>query len=429
MSTKTVIPSQLYVTVKYQADAGNAHGLIGFASPYSKDDAFQKRKITQDHWAYGKQCNVTILDDDSVTVSGHGSSDGKHWDAGCLFIANCFPRIVNNEPQEGFQLAKSVRRHGWSGAGNVMWRITDPRGFDLEISSENFANILNCCVLDQGQIQGKCVWGRMGAKNVLLPENSEPYQEALRHTRKVSKQVNLRDVRRGDIIEIISSIIPEEHQKCRYLGRVTLVGIERTPSSNRQCRDVIVLAGQQWERHIVCSLSDGSLHTLNSIKVSEVLEKVATPMSVDEAVAEINLYISRNSADDLEGAHLALAKKTARENIRYSLAAHDTVSIDSWPTHRKYCFVHFLVEKEGQFYIASLWRRLLLSLISVSWNADSGELMLETVPSHHNNPWRGINLPVYRKIEGADTEGLKFFQIQIQPPQGVLQPVKYLGYF
>lgn len=51
--SKTVIPEKLYVTVQYRGDAGNQDGLPGFASPYTRDDAFVKRKHTQDTWAYG----------------------------------------------------------------------------------------------------------------------------------------------------------------------------------------------------------------------------------------------------------------------------------------------------------------------------------------------------------------------------------------
>ena len=155
MSTK--IFDQLYVTIQYRKDANNESGLLGFASPYTKDAAFKKRKETQDKWAYGGGINVIIDAEDGITVEP-GPRVNPGWDASALFIANCYPRIVKNEPTEGFQLAKSVRRYGWSGSGNVVWRITDPRGFDLEISSENFASIINCCDLEKGTIKGKCVW-------------------------------------------------------------------------------------------------------------------------------------------------------------------------------------------------------------------------------------------------------------------------------
>ena len=146
----TTIPKKHYVTVQYRGDTNNEDGLLGFASPYTKDAAFEKRKHTHDNWAYSG-IKVEIDDEDNCTVTGSGSygygGNAKAWDAGMLFIAGCYPRIINNELLEGFQIAKSVRRYGWNGGGNVKWRIIDPRGFDLEISSENFARVISCCTM------------------------------------------------------------------------------------------------------------------------------------------------------------------------------------------------------------------------------------------------------------------------------------------
>ena len=60
------IASKLYVTIQYRKDAGNDDGHLGFASPYTKDAAFQKRKSTQDSWAYGGGTTIEI---DSLSAS------------------------------------------------------------------------------------------------------------------------------------------------------------------------------------------------------------------------------------------------------------------------------------------------------------------------------------------------------------------------
>jgi hypothetical protein len=157
-----IIPNKLYVTIQYRKDANNEDGHLGFASPYTKDSAFEKRKASQNSWAYGYGAEVAIDDEDNCTItkdSNHGRGgygSGQNWDASMLFITGCYPRVISNELIEGFQIAKSVRRWGWGGSGNVKWRITDPRGFDLEISSENFANVLACTTMVNGVIQGKC---------------------------------------------------------------------------------------------------------------------------------------------------------------------------------------------------------------------------------------------------------------------------------
>lgn len=195
------IAKQLYVTIQYRKDAKNEDGHLGFASPYTKDAAFQKRKATQDSWAYCGS-KITIDENDDITFTANANSGV---DAASAFIGGWYPKIVDNDPVEGFEIAQSIRRYGWSGSGNVVWRITDPRGFDLEISSDNFASIISCVDMQKGKIAGKCVWGREGSKNVLLPEVSEPFQEALVRTKKVNSKVSLKDVQLGDTVEVLTA--------------------------------------------------------------------------------------------------------------------------------------------------------------------------------------------------------------------------------
>ena len=131
------LPDKLYVTVQYREDSSSVDGLLGFASPYTKDAAFRKRKLTQDGWAYGNTEAVIINEDDSMHING---AIKLRIDPVALFMGNCAPKIIDNVLVAGFTIAKSVRRSsGWGGSGNVVWRIADPRGFELEIKSENFA--------------------------------------------------------------------------------------------------------------------------------------------------------------------------------------------------------------------------------------------------------------------------------------------------
>lgn len=218
------IPEKLYVTVQYRPDAKNDDGLLGFASPYTKDAAFQKRKKTQDDWAYSSGIKVEIDEDESITVTGKGQGlwAKTPWDAGMLFTANCYPRIIPNDLVDGFQIAKSVRRYGWGGGGNVKWRITDPRGFDLEISSENFAKIIDCSTIINGVIQGKCCWGRTGAQNVLLPEHSEPYKQSKNFVKAIVQATKIKDIQPGTRIKV-----HHQHYKDQwliYIGELYLIG-------------------------------------------------------------------------------------------------------------------------------------------------------------------------------------------------------------
>lgn len=111
-----------------------------------------------------------------------------------------------NEPVDGFRISESVRRYCWNGSGNVVWRMVDPRGWEFEITSENMSAILmSCGVLPNGIIPGKCIYGRAGSNNVLLPEGTEHFKEAknIKDVKKEKKesQVNLKTLKFGDVVK------------------------------------------------------------------------------------------------------------------------------------------------------------------------------------------------------------------------------------
>lgn len=122
---------------------------LAFATPYEDNQAFRKRQETVDRWAKG--------------------------------YGNKKPRIeiVENTPRPGFKITDDVKRRYWGG-GNVVFRVFDPYGFELEIQSQNLMMILlSSGVLPSGIIPGNCLWGRDGANNVLIHESSEEYKSAL----------------------------------------------------------------------------------------------------------------------------------------------------------------------------------------------------------------------------------------------------------
>lgn len=170
-----ILPEQLYVGIRPQAEGENQLPL-GFATPFGTDKAFEKRKKTVDSWTGSSR---------HQTVTGNK------------------PRfeVLDNALLDGYRISQSVRRYGWNG-GNVVWRIEDPRGFELEISSSNFASIVDCVTLTSGAIEGKCIWGREGATNVLLPEASAPYQEAVKTTNLSKLSVSSKDMKPGQFVQM-----------------------------------------------------------------------------------------------------------------------------------------------------------------------------------------------------------------------------------
>lgn len=392
-----VIHEKLYVTVQYRSDAGGSDGLLGFAGPYTKDSAFAKRKGTQDTWAYGRGAKVEIDEEDTITVTGDGGSrgglgGGQKWDMTMLFIANCHPRIVDNTPATGFEIAKSVRRSGWNGSGNVKWRITDPRGFDLEISSENFAKVIDCCTMVNGVIQEECVWGREGKDNILLPVTSEPYQEAAKQTRRVNQKVSLKDLQIGDWIDLVNPAhTPEGVAGLQYLGKYYIYSPKEAELDNGQGYGRFYnsgqfdLLGREAERYFFRD-EKGKVQVVGSPKVSSIINKIITPLNKSDVETELNALIS--SGESISNAPhsnpvLITAKRLKDGEATFEKVPFDISAVkvnEGWPTTKDtyYRYAKFLVCKyEDEWHAAGNTR----TQVGNQYNNYTYEAVLVTMPS------------------------------------------------
>lgn len=112
--------------------------ILGFAVPYGTTKAEQKRIDTVNRWANNKE--------DS--------------------------RIIENKPTRGFKLLEVVSRYSTS---NKLFRVLDPRGFELEISSDNLLDLALASTIVKGEIIEECVWAQHGGV-YLIPTSSDLYQ-------------------------------------------------------------------------------------------------------------------------------------------------------------------------------------------------------------------------------------------------------------
>ena len=212
------IPDEHYVGLQLRKESGG-EVMLGFATPVAKDKAYSKRKSTVDSWSKNYQNQMAKSDP---------RREGK---------------VLPNTLSAGFEIARSVRRSGWNG-GNVVWRVVDPRGFELEVSSANLASILDCSTVVNGVIQERCIWGRDGANNILVPEDSEPYREFVKLTQlkdqAASKAIGVRDLKPGNMITLESGEVVE------YMGKFYCVKHEYLDTMDEFERRRG--AGSAWDR-------------------------------------------------------------------------------------------------------------------------------------------------------------------------------------
>lgn len=111
------------------------------------------------------------------------------------------PRMCyDNTPTIGMSVAGSVKR--WS-TSNKCIRVEDPRGFQLEITIENFIEIIRNCTLNKGVIRDEMVWGWDGSTVKLIKVGSEDYNTGIENFNvKMSASISLKDIKPGYIVRL-----------------------------------------------------------------------------------------------------------------------------------------------------------------------------------------------------------------------------------
>lgn len=127
--------------VGFQRDryaAADEPRVLGFAVPYGTLAAEKKRMETVDRWSNDKSES----------------------------------RIIENKPTRGFKLLQVVSRYSTQ---NKLFRVLDPRGFELEISADNLLDVALVSTIVRGEIIEECVWGQDTSIR-LIPGSSEEYR-------------------------------------------------------------------------------------------------------------------------------------------------------------------------------------------------------------------------------------------------------------
>jgi len=104
---------------------------------------------------------------------------------------------IPNTPNNGFTFNKGVQRHGYWGSGRSVVRVWDPRDFEFEISVSNLIGILMHADVSKRDITEPCVYAWSGTELILLPTNSQEYQESVKHTAKQSVKFSTKDLKVG----------------------------------------------------------------------------------------------------------------------------------------------------------------------------------------------------------------------------------------
>lgn len=104
------------------------------------------------------------------------------------------PLEIKNDPVSGFILNKGVQRYGYYGSGRSAVRVFDPRGFEFEISVDNLMFLLMHSDVSKQDILEKCIYSWNGKDLILLPVNSQEYEESVKYTESQSKKISAKSL-------------------------------------------------------------------------------------------------------------------------------------------------------------------------------------------------------------------------------------------
>lgn len=96
-----------------------------------------------------------------------------------------------------FVINKGVDRYGYFGSGRSVARIYDTRDHEFEISISNLMGILMYSDVSKRDILEECVYAWSGKDLILLPVNSNEYQESLEYTAKQSLKFSTKNLVKG----------------------------------------------------------------------------------------------------------------------------------------------------------------------------------------------------------------------------------------
>lgn len=280
-------------------------------TPDGTDSAAIKRKGTVDRWASGGGYYGANEAQDKLPAQSY-----------------------TNQPLAGFKLGQNVRHgYGW-GQGNVKWRIADPRGFELEITSPNLAQLMGFCTIQEGEILEDCVWARLGADNILVPVNSDVYRATVRNTERVKKSASMRDLKIGD------SAVLQNGDEGIYYGAFFVASIDRYHQGLGH-----KLNSTGKKRHVFLMQRPGNdgissvkfFKAMPTPKLSEVFE-AETPISHIEAEKEVNRMIQ-------EGVKLNESGANYQEAIGVSI---EEMTMDDFTESTEPCTYQGLVDEAIQ---------------------------------------------------------------------------------
>lgn len=198
--------------------------------------------------------------------------------------------VMDNIPMMGFKIT-GVASRGGDGVADT-WGLEDPRGFKHYIGSDNLEMLHKFVNIERGEIVDTCVWAREGGKNILLPTESDIYQNALTMTDIVSSLTSWKDIKPGYKITMQNGLTG------RYIGKFFFIKDKK--ENVYKTNDIDNCVGFSTNKHHIIEIETTRKYPANlktelvnvtNIKPSKIVDD-STEMSEKDSEVEINRLIN-----------------------------------------------------------------------------------------------------------------------------------------
>lgn len=252
----------------------------------------------------------------------------------------------DNTPNSGFVLNKNIQRDYYFGSGRTIMRVYDNRDFEFEIGMDNLCGILMNSNVLKNEIDNKCVYAWNEQELILLPVNSNEYQESLKYTDLLNDTVTENDLKIGQTFmlkksdEIYTYIGKHRYYRtdnldCNRYGLNRYIGYETKSTGVKHIfsyKDKYSINGYSFRNIAINRLIN--LNTEND-DVAELIVKFEQSLNSAHINGIISDEISEQNINDFTKNYKHLLAFRKKSEDRYEM-----ISL------RKYKDLNYLVKKD-----------------------------------------------------------------------------------
>lgn len=238
------IPEKFYVTRNYRGTEEVLGFMVVADAEHTK--AFQKKKETADRWARGSQVE---------------------------------PIYVNNVPRTGFQIVTNVSRYSTS---NVVWRCYHPEGFEFEITSDNFMDLIQTSTIVEGAIQEELFFTEN--KKLVSTKTKLFAKEIAREEKKATQADLLASLAEGDIFEFADEGYRQNYQsKYQYCGKYHVLVMNKTKP--------LCVPEKSSKKEVIQNLTTGKYYIRTKISHIDIRKCGHSPINREHVVEALNVTL------------------------------------------------------------------------------------------------------------------------------------------